>query len=663
MPDKPEILAPAGNIEAFHAAVEAGADAVYLGLRDYSARVRAENFSIEKLSWIIPYAESNGVKVYPALNTLLKQHEIVKAVKACAQLMDTGAAGVIAADPGLIRILAARLPGLEIHASTQMTLHNSCGVEEMLEMGIKRVILSREITLKELKRISKVKGIELEIFTEGALCYSISGLCLASSFLGGHSGNRGRCTQVCRRSFLQSGKRRAPFSLKDLSLMDYISEIMSCGVRSLKIEGRMKSAEYIYAMVSLYRSALNCRDSGDDEIVRKYRDFGREKTPFYFDGDFIREMVASVTPNPSGVLIGRIRKVSGNTAIVPQSGTEPDKGDRISVYRDFEREEVRRILSVSRAGSDLSIEFDNGEGLRKGDYLFVTGRSGLSGRFRKVRYETEQRRVKEHKSLISKAAEVSRGIKGFTPEYSLIIRVDNPEWPGLERFGNDTLILIDLDLESAGNLLKGRHPLTPERAALALPPWIPEQEVSPWKKLSEKLLEKGYNTWTVTGIGQERILPQGVSIYTDSTIGTLNNSGLRWFMEKGRRGYFYPVEDDFLNTKAVGSGFGVFTLYSRPALFISRVKPAVSGRESIKDTQKREYLLKERSGLYYLVPENPVCLTHRRSKLEKSGIRCFCMDLRFFRPGRKKLESIMNYFTNEIKEPGSESFNHKSGLK
>ncbi len=200
-PRRPELLAPAGTVECFRAAIDAGANAVYLGLTDFNARLRARNFTMKTLSYAVPFAHARGVRVYVTFNTLVKQAELGRAVDFLYQIEQIGVDAVIVQDMGIARIAAAEFPRLRLHASTQTAVHNSAGADACRRLGFRRVVLARELTLAEIGTICAASKIEVEVFVHGALCYSISGECLASSFFGGSSGNRGRCTQVCRRAF------------------------------------------------------------------------------------------------------------------------------------------------------------------------------------------------------------------------------------------------------------------------------------------------------------------------------------------------------------------------------------------------------------------------------------------------------------------------------
>ena len=238
-----ELLAPAGSEESLIAAVNAGCNAVYLGLEGFNARSRAKNFKVEELPDILTYCHKRGVKVFITLNTLIKNNEITNLVRMLYQIVACRPDGIIIQDFALLYLLQ-KLDFRHIHFSTQAGIHNSIGVIFASENGIERSILARELTLEEITKASQVG--ETEIFIHGALCYSLSGSCLFSSYLGGMSANRGKCKQPCRRAFnLTKRKKEHLFSLKDLELIDYLPQLKNAGVKSLKIEGRMKRAEYV----------------------------------------------------------------------------------------------------------------------------------------------------------------------------------------------------------------------------------------------------------------------------------------------------------------------------------------------------------------------------------------------------------------------------------
>ena len=292
--DFPEILSPAGNREMLTAAVRAGADAVYLGAKKYSARRNAVNFSIEELEEAVAYCHIRNVKVYLTLNILLKEEELEEAFALAVAAFLAGIDGLILADLGLARLLHKAVPELPLHASTQMTALNIYALPALQKMGFKRVVAPRELTKAELAAFCKEAAncsLEVEVFIHGALCMSVSGQCLLSAYLGGRSGNRGLCAGPCRLPFSAKGGTGFDLSLKDLSLLPYLRELKEMGVASFKIEGRMKRPEYVAAATAAARAAL--RDGTvPDELEHALRDvFSRSGfTAGYYEDKRGREM-------------------------------------------------------------------------------------------------------------------------------------------------------------------------------------------------------------------------------------------------------------------------------------------------------------------------------------------------------------------------------------
>ena len=260
MPTLTEVLSPAGSREALEAAVRAGADAVYLGAKSFSARRNADNFDLEELRDAISYCHTRGVKVYLTLNIMLKEDELQAAFNLAKAVYTAGIDGIIIADLGLCRILRDNIPQLKLHGSTQMTVHSPSALPYLKELGLTRVVAAREMSEKQLRALclaAKELDMEIEVFVHGALCMCVSGQCLLSSVLGARSGNRGLCAGPCRLPFKVSGGTGYDLSLKDLSLIPHIEKLKEMGVASLKIEGRMKRPEYVAAATYRVRAAVD----------------------------------------------------------------------------------------------------------------------------------------------------------------------------------------------------------------------------------------------------------------------------------------------------------------------------------------------------------------------------------------------------------------------
>lgn len=355
---KIELLSPAGSMESVYAAVQNGADAVYLGGDKFSARAFAGNFDNNALVYAIEYCHLYGVKVYITINTLIKQCELDEVKSYLEFLYVNGADALIIQDLAIAEIVRTYFPDFEIHASTQMTVHNAEGAKLLSDLGFKRIVLSRELSLKEIRYISKDLNIETEVFIHGALCVCYSGQCLMSSIIGGRSGNRGRCAQPCRlpysligdNGFEKSGYLLSP---KDICLIGEIDKIIESGTCSLKIEGRMKKPEYVSGVTSMYRKAIDDAylgrkdakkiDSFNKKLLQLFNREGFSKG--YFLGNNGSSMMAYKNPKNTGVYIGNIDK-NGEILLCDKVS----KGDGISSGSDG-----ANLTKITKGGVEAAI--------------------------------------------------------------------------------------------------------------------------------------------------------------------------------------------------------------------------------------------------------------------------------------------------------------------
>jgi len=316
---KVEILAPAGSMESLYAAINKGADAVYLGGSKFSARAYASNFDNDNMIKAVDYAHSYGAKIYVTLNTIIKENELEEAVRYAGFLYEIGVDALILQDLGLFKRIKEEYPDFEIHASTQMTIHNGEGALYLKEKGFHRIVLSRELSLKEIEYISKDLNIETEIFVHGALCISYSGQCLMSSMIGGRSGNRGRCAQPCRMEYTIKGnntseKKAYILSPKDTCTIDNIEDIINSGAYSLKIEGRMKRPEYVAGVVDNYRKAVDQilynkkfdAEKGKKELMQLFNRGGFSTAYLY--KNLGSDLISFKHPRNTGVFLGKVNK-------------------------------------------------------------------------------------------------------------------------------------------------------------------------------------------------------------------------------------------------------------------------------------------------------------------------------------------------------------------
>ncbi len=424
MQKEPELLAPAGNMDSLIAAVQNGADAVYLGVEDFSARAYAGNFSIEDFKEALDYAHLRGVKVYVTLNTLIKDVEIEKAVNLIYTLDELGTDAIIVQDMGLLSLARKLAPTLPVHASTQMTLHNSEAVRFVQEMGVERVVLAREMTIEEIKTVKQETGAEIEAFVHGALCICYSGQCLMSSIIGGRSGNRGHCAQPCRKKYrlLENGREiKTPgkflLSPKDLNTARIIPRLIEAGIDSFKIEGRMKRPEYVAGVVRTYRRLIDRYIEDPEgyfvsksELKELTQLFNREFTTGYFKGNPGTQLMSRERPYNRGILLGKVEtydrkyrtlkiRLNDKLEIGDGIGFEDKKEGGTIVQRMYKNE---KVVKKAEKNDFVTIPFENE--VKKGTSIYRTQDSSLMkelqnsyehGNLRKIPVSIKTRAIKD----------------------------------------------------------------------------------------------------------------------------------------------------------------------------------------------------------------------------------------------------------------------------
>lgn len=386
----PELLSPAGNIEALYAAVEAGADAVYLGISGgtSNARANAQNFTLDELRAAVPYSHGHGVRVYLTLNTLAYDGELPSLLSLAREAWEAGVDAFIVADLGLASALSRELPFIPLHASTQAFTHSTDTADALYALGFERVVLARECSREDIFSVTEKSLAETEVFIHGAMCVSHSGQCLFSSLVGGRSGNRGACAQPCR---LPYGNGKYPLSLKDMCLASHIPELIDAGIASLKIEGRMKSPDYVYTVTKIYRRLLDeGRAATESELAALARAFSRSG---FSDGYYTKkidgrmqgvrteadkeasreESARTYSPIPLAVRaeaelrLGEPSRLSlslslknGEELSVTAFGESPVKAERAALSREGVSERFSKMGGTPFSLSSLSLTLDEG---------------------------------------------------------------------------------------------------------------------------------------------------------------------------------------------------------------------------------------------------------------------------------------------------------------
>jgi len=488
---KIELLAPAGSMDALKAAVENGADAVYLGGSMFSARQYAGNFNFDELKEAANLAHSRKVKIYAAVNTIIANGEIEQLISYLYQLAQVQVDAIIVQDLGVANIIRQALPRMELHASTQMAIHNSQGVKFLEEMGFNRAVLAREVSFANIKLIRQNSSLELETFVHGALCIAYSGQCLMSSMIGGRSGNRGRCAQPCRMKYSlvdRKGNLLAKpenigehlLSPRDLKMIQHIPLLVEAGIVSLKIEGRMKRPEYVATVVKNYREAIDAfyqnpeefriEESWEKELEQI---FNRDFTTGYYFGNQGRNLMSYKRPNNRGLLIGRISRIKDDIIFIKltESFTVGDgyeiwvsKGGRIA----GEVKEIflnGRKIAKAEAGQEIGIKVVGKT--RVGDRIFKTHDIELMQRAKESYLSPKvSRKVDLHlEVLLAEGRRIrvkAHDAEGYSYEFYGDYVIEKAKkhpvnyellWQQLARLGNTPFQLVALDAQINGELM------------------------------------------------------------------------------------------------------------------------------------------------------------------------------------------------------------------
>ena len=606
-----EILAPAGSKEAFLAAIKAGADSIYVGLKDFNARKNANNLNFYDLEVLTDYAHSKNVKVYVVLNILIKHEEINDAAKMIAQINQIGVDALIVQDLGLARIIHDYFPNLRLHASTQLACHNSAGAKVLADLGFKRVVLARELTFSEIKSITRNKEIEYEIFVHGALCFSLSGMCLFSSFIGGFSGNRGLCTQPCRRLWNSTKQAKGYlFSPKDLELFDYLEKIKKdTGVCSLKIEGRMRSSEYVFNAVSEYKNGV------------KVKDFAREKSACLFSG--------------------RDEKLF-----------EPQKAQCLGVkITDFSKSKLKlgdRIRVVDpKNDQNLIVKF-NGE-VPKGE-IYLTGSNdfdekALTKELNEI-YAKHEPKIynlnfsNQYTSLIARVWDNKPA-----EETTLWFKINDPDWIPLLNSKN---IIFSVNQTNLWYI--------PEDVVVELPPFIAEREINDYKNI---MAEK----FVLNNISHFDIVPETAEKISGPFLYAWNGYSAKALKDLGVSKFFVSWEDDILNIRKLKFPL-IVNLFGKPVLTRSRMLTKEHDYGTIMSDKKDIELEQLMEGsLSLLVTKKPVMIFNAKEKLKAAGVNDFCLDLSFIEPNEKFLANLMQAYQKNENFIDSVKFNFKQGVQ
>ena len=683
-----ELLAPAGNLEIFKGVIESGADAVYVGGSMFGARAYANNFTEDELLEAIDFAHLRGVKVYLTVNTLIKNSEFSKLYDYLLVYYKRGLDAVIVQDIGVVKAIHEYFPSLEIHTSTQMTVTGADGVRFLSQFGVTRVVMAREVSLAEMKRIHEETGMELEAFVHGALCYSYSGQCLFSSILGGRSGNRGRCAQPCRLPYTVEGKKdEYILSLKDMCGIKALDKLHDAGVYSLKIEGRMKQLEYACGVVKYYRSYIDSKKPVSDADYDRIKALGNRcgfTDRYYFDHNG-SDMVTYVKPNfvsnaaePSP----EKRKLSIEGELVLREG-EPGsltvkRGDvtykasiePVSAALKAPLDKKAAIDRINKTG-DTDFEFSHIKA-QIGENVFVPNgalnklrRDAISGLCDKLlekyyrndaRYTDMSRLTALPEHVVKSDAAHDEAINDYTTICSCMTRAQLDTLIGYECFDvfyldfdmYDRKTLIQLFADDVKSLTKRN-----KKVYLMLPTIFRADSSDYFVSIAKELDKVSFEGFVVKNY-EELYLTEnlftGKKVILDHNMYTFNDVSKSAFFEHGVSGDTVPLElnsREIMHRNNIGSQMIVYGYYPL-------MTTANCVHKNTKGCDKKQKLiyLKDRYNKSFAVCNNckecyntiynslPTMLTKNISKLKEAGIRSFRYSFTIETP--KQIKAVMD---------------------
>lgn len=683
-----ELLAPAGNLEILKGVIESGADAVYVGGSMFGARAYANNFTEEELLEAIDFAHLRGVKVYLTVNTLIKNSEFSKLYDYLLVYYKRGLDAVIVQDIGVVKAIHEYFPSLEIHTSTQMTVTGADGVRFLSQFGVTRVVMAREVSLAEMKRIHEETGMELEAFVHGALCYSYSGQCLFSSILGGRSGNRGRCAQPCRLPYTVEGKKdEYILSLKDMCGIKALDKLHDAGVYSLKIEGRMKQLEYACGVVKYYRSYIDSKKPVSDADYDRIKALGNRcgfTDKYYFDHNG-SDMVTYVKPNfvsnaaePSP----EKRKLSIEGELVLREG-EPGsltvkRGDvtykasiePVSAALKAPLDKKAAIDRINKTG-DTDFEFSHIKA-QIGENVFVPNGalnklrrdaiSGLCDKLLKKYYRNDARyadmsgltALPEH--VVKSDAAHDEAINDYITICSCMTRAQLDTLIGYECFD---VFYLDFDMYDRKTLIQqfadDVKSLTKrnKKVYLMLPTILRADSSDYFVSIAKELDKVSFEGFVVKNYEELYLIENlftGKKVILDHNMYTFNDVSKSAFFEHGVSGDTVPLElnsREIMHRNNIGSQMIVYGYYPL-------MTTANCVHKNTKGCDKKQKLiyLKDRYNKSFAVCNNckecyntiynslPTMLTKNIGKLKEAGIRSFRYSFTIETP--KQIKAVMD---------------------
>ena len=709
-----ELLAPAGNPESLDAAIGEGADAVYLGLKSFNARMRTTNFAWNQFEAAVESLHKRNKKIYVTVNTVCEERETERLYRFLSYLNQVGPDGIIVQDYAIMRMAQEFFPNLELHASTQMNVESTAAVRLLQKNGVKRVVLARELGLNEIRSIKEETGADLEVFVHGALCVSESGLCLFSSFLGGKSANRGMCAQACRRLYtaeVPGGVRQGYFfSPCDFELLDYIPALIDAGVNSFKIEGRMKSAEYVGSVVAAYRYVIDhYKEDKKGALATGKRilasDFARSKTTYWYGFENNAQGVdeaAQKILNPdqaggTGLYLGKIAATKPaerelieaiKMAAGPETpqeqlriqmctlkggSYEPDPGDSIRIHRkDDSGRSSHKIRTVEVEEKTGKRWIDIPAGFSEGDEVYLLQYKAASKRYAHVlpndlgRY---RKQPKDELLPILDITPVANKELDYFPD-GLYVQVSSVKDLFAVQGMNPVRVILEYNSEVSYDLLNHKTvlPFSKKQLFISLDPFCPQGIENQLKNDLDTLIADGYVNFVVNNLAHIQLLKDSkVKVIAGPYLYTFNRWATSWLENQGIGAFIMPYENSRRNMEAsweqnVRSRVLV-PVFAYPALFRMRFRlPSDYDFTYFEDKEQKVFKVNSTADGSFVMPEEPFCIADKVSFINSSGFKKILVDFSKTKVTRSQIKAIISSMQKGQPLTGISRFNWKDGF-
>ena len=707
-----ELLAPAGNIESLDAAIGEGADAVYLGLKNFNARLRTTNFAWNQFEAAVESLHRQNKKIYVTVNTVCEERETERLYRFLSYLNEVGPDGLIVQDYAVMRMAQEFFPNMEIHASTQMNVESTHAVRLLQNNGVKRVVLARELGLNEIAKIKAETGADLEVFVHGALCVSESGLCLYSSFLGGKSANRGMCAQACRRYYtaeVPGGiKQGYYFSPCDLQLIDQIPALIEAGVDSFKIEGRMKSAEYVGSVVSAYRYVIDhYKEDKKGAIAAGKRmlasDFARAKTTYWYGFNSHEEALSGAAEkilNPdqaggTGIYLGKIaatkpaekelieaikNSMASNNkepvriqmAHLTGGNYDPDPGDSIRLHKkDDTGRESHKIRTVE-IGEDEKRWIDIPAGFTIGDSVYLLQIKSGSKRYARVlpnELGKYRKQPKDERLPILDITPVKEKELSYFPE-GLYVQVSSTSDIFSIQGLNPIKVIIEYNSETSYDLLNHKTvlPFSKKQIYISLDPFCSSSQEDLLKQQLNTLIEDGFTNFVVNNLAHIQMLKKAkVNMIAGPYLYTFNRWSVSWLENQNIGAFVMPYENSRRNLEATYDesvrARVLVPIFAYPALFRMRFKlPSDYDFTYFEDKEGSVFKVNSTADGSFVMPEEPFSIVDKANFITQSGFKRLLIDFSKTKVSRSQIKAIISSMTKGQPLPDISRFNWKDGF-